>query len=175
MSKNKLATVNKEMAEVPAQNISPLIILQQAVASGANPENVRMMMDMAKEWEDREAKKAYVKAMTAFKLDPPNVYKTAHVSYEAKGFTTDYRHAELANACEILGHWSAVTMISTCVAETVSVWFTHRRCRCISTMFSPSSSRARRSRASPRASTSRRRRNGAPRPAPTPTSTSTWA
>ena len=44
-----------------------------------------------------EARKAYHVAMTAFKANPPQIDKDAHVSYSTSKGRTDYKHATLAN------------------------------------------------------------------------------
>lgn len=51
------------------------------------------LLEVQKDWEAMEAKKAYVQAMSNFKANPPEITKDQKVSYG----NTKYNHASLAN------------------------------------------------------------------------------
>lgn len=53
----------------------PLAMAMQAMKAGMSIADMRGMLDLQKDWEANEARKAYVDAVAAFKLDPPTVYK----------------------------------------------------------------------------------------------------
>ena len=65
---------------------------------------LQALLAVKKEWEDDEARKAFVVALNAFKADPPQVLKEAAVAFETKqGGKTGYKHAALDKASEIIG------------------------------------------------------------------------
>ena len=69
MSKTKNAVVVKETGNTPAEMINA------AVAKGANLEQLKGLLELKERFEGNEAKKAFVKAMTAFKAEAPKVTK----------------------------------------------------------------------------------------------------
>jgi hypothetical protein len=52
---------------------NPKTMIMQALDKGADPAVLRQLLDMQKEWEAMQAKKAYVAAMAAFKAECPPV------------------------------------------------------------------------------------------------------
>ena len=52
---------------------------------------------MQERWEANEAKKAYHRAMSAFKSNPPSIEKDKKVSYNSGKGTVKYNHSSLAN------------------------------------------------------------------------------
>ena len=58
-----------------AISAGPLAMAIQAMRAGMSIADMRGMLDLQKDWEANEARKAYVDAVAAFKLDPPTVYK----------------------------------------------------------------------------------------------------
>ena len=85
--------------ELPVTTVTPMMMLQTAVAKGADLEQLQKLMDLQDRWEKNEARKAYVTAITAFKQKPPDVLKKKDVSFG----TTKYKHATLDNASELIG------------------------------------------------------------------------
>src|SRR5690606_33815926 len=72
----------------------------QAVSQGADLEKLRTLMELKREWEADEARKAFVDAMAKFKANPPEIVKRKHVAYTTKsGGKTEYVHATLADVC----------------------------------------------------------------------------
>lgn len=82
---------------IPAMN--PMQMLGHAVQQGMPIETLRELMQLKKEWEADEARKAFVAAMAAFKANPPEIVKDKHVSFTTNKGTTQYDHATLGSLC----------------------------------------------------------------------------
>ena len=87
MSKNELQT----------QQRSPAEMIQAAVTGGADLKQLEGLLTLQERWEANEAKKAYHKAMTQFKANPPTILKDKAVSF-GQGKAA-YKHASLHNVC----------------------------------------------------------------------------
>lgn len=88
MKKEALVIIkDKELVGTPASMIS------QAIASGSDLDKLGKLLELQERWEANEAKKAYHRAMTAFKANPPDIEKDKKVAF----LTTKYNHATLAN------------------------------------------------------------------------------
>jgi len=88
------------MAEnLPAQS-APSILIELAINQGVDLDKIEKMLILQERWEKNEAKKAYVRAMTEFKADPPKIEKDRHVKYDTSKGKVDYRHASLANVTD---------------------------------------------------------------------------
>jgi len=78
---------------------SPVEVMQQAMASGVKPEDLEKMLALQIRWEQNESKKAYVKAMAAFKANPPEIIKKRKVDFTTAKGRTNYDYANLADVC----------------------------------------------------------------------------
>ncbi len=76
---------------------SPADLIRSAVAGNANLEQLKGLLELQERYEANEAKKAYHKAMAAFKANLPQIIKDKKVSYPAGGSTIKYAHATLCN------------------------------------------------------------------------------
>lgn len=76
---------------------SPAEMIRMAVSGGADLEKLNSLLDLQMKWEQNEARKAYHRAMSDFKANPPKILKDRTVSYGAG--KASYRHASLANVC----------------------------------------------------------------------------
>lgn len=86
------------------ESVTPMSMLQTAVARGATLDELTKLMDLQDRYEKTEARKAFVVALNAFKENPPEVLKQAAVSFETRqGGKTGYKHAALDKASEIIG------------------------------------------------------------------------
>ena len=95
----KEITAVKEKKEIPEN--SPAEMIRLAVAGGADLEKLEKLLTLQERWEANEAKKAYNKAMAAFKSNPPKINKDKKVGYESKtGGKVGYKHASLFNVTE---------------------------------------------------------------------------
>lgn len=84
-----------EQARAPVVQIpaGPLGGAIQALQSGISIESLKGLMDLQKDWEANEAKKAFVADMAQFKINPPEIIKTRLVSFSG----TEYKHATLGD------------------------------------------------------------------------------
>jgi hypothetical protein len=89
--------VKAEQREISAtQNqvaVGPMANAIAALQAGMTIESLRGIMDLQKEWEANEARKAYVADMAAFKLNPPEIYKSKQVAFQG----TSYMHATIGD------------------------------------------------------------------------------
>jgi len=76
--------------------VSPLGMVQLAVAKGAGIEVIERLMALAERWQANEAKRAYDAAMAEFKSHPPRIAKNKEVSFG----NTHYSHATLDEVCD---------------------------------------------------------------------------
>lgn len=80
--------------------VDPMRLLEIAVTQGVDTEKLEKLMALQERWEANQARQAFVRAMAAFKADPPVIGKDRHVNYTKKdGSVVDYHHAGLAEAC----------------------------------------------------------------------------
>lgn len=89
--------------EIAPVTPDPMHMLQSAIERGMSGEDLSKMMDLADRWEANQARKAYVRAMNAFKENPPVITKNKHVSFTTGRGTTEYDHATHDQVCEIIG------------------------------------------------------------------------
>lgn len=80
--------------------LSPLETINQAVEKGLDLEKVEKALVIHERWQAMEAKKAYHKAMAAFKENPPKIDKDKKVGYDTSKGKVGYSHASLANAVD---------------------------------------------------------------------------
>lgn len=102
----------KEVSQPPVlRDDSPAAMMMAAMSRGMGSmdlEKLEKFMELQEKWEKTEAKKAYAKAMTSFKENPPNINKDRHVKYQTDKGVTEYNHASLANVCDKINiHLSA--------------------------------------------------------------------
>lgn len=108
--KEQNAVVLHEPQEVQALPITPMQMLNTAVAQGADLDKLQKLMDLQERWEKNEARKAYVAALAEFKKDAPKIIKTKEVSFGAG--KTAYKHAMAGVASEVIGEALAVHGLS---------------------------------------------------------------
>ena len=83
--------------EIAITTGSPAEMIRQAVLSGGDLDKLEKLLGLQERWEANEAKKAYHRAMTAFKLNPPEIEKDKKVAYDSGKGKVSYNHASLAN------------------------------------------------------------------------------
>lgn len=85
-------------------NNSPLAMASEFIKNDSNVDidKLAKLLEVQERWEANEAKKAYVAAMTDFKLDPPKIIRDRHVKYQTSKGSTDYRHASLENVTAVI-------------------------------------------------------------------------
>jgi hypothetical protein len=85
----------------PSQQTTPMDLLRIVTERGASADEIGKFMDLMERQQAAEAKGAFVRAMAAFKKNPPDIYKNKAVGYEGKdGNLVGYMHATLGNICE---------------------------------------------------------------------------
>lgn len=86
----------------PPAVLTPVELLRIAVSQGADIDKLQKLMDLQERWDANEARKAFVAAMNKFKANPPTITKNKHVHFETAKGPTDYDHATLDHACEVI-------------------------------------------------------------------------
>ncbi|MEA3436554.1 MAG: ERF family protein [Thermodesulfobacteriota bacterium] len=89
----------KENEIVPASQTD---LIMTAIQRGFEPEFIEKMMGLQERFEANEAKKAYHKAMAAFKANPPKVWRDMQVKYGSGANATNWSHADLGVAAEAI-------------------------------------------------------------------------
>lgn len=89
---------NELVVQPPAK--TPAELIQIAVTSGADLEQLEKLMNLQERWEANEARKAYHKAMSAFKENPPKIDKDKNVGYNTAKGNVKYSHASLYNVVD---------------------------------------------------------------------------
>jgi len=69
----------KEITQIEQSNlvpITPMDLLKKATDSGADLDKMQQLMDLQERWEAKEAKKAYIIAMSTFRASCPSIDRT---------------------------------------------------------------------------------------------------
>ena len=115
LAKNRLIT-NGDVTmatelQIKAEGTAPLsadsaglmrIIDKAAQSPDFDVAKLSALLDVKERWEQAEARKAYVAAITLFKANAPQIIKDKEVSFGAG--KTAYKHATLDKASEQIGH-----------------------------------------------------------------------
>jgi hypothetical protein len=80
---------------------TPMQMLQLAMEKG-DISIIGKILDFQERWERAEARKAYLAAFAAFKAEAPEVLKNKHVSFGSGNKETEYDHASLDHACDVV-------------------------------------------------------------------------
>lgn len=90
-----VATVQENKAPALVhQATGPMANALAALAAGVSVQDLRGLLDIQKDWEANEARKAYVADMAEFKRNPPSIKKTKLVEHSG----ISYHHATLNDA-----------------------------------------------------------------------------
>lgn len=79
---------------------TPMEMVATIVARGGDMAQLEKLLDLQERWERTEAKKAFVKAMAAFKADPPTIVKDKQANF---GGGKGYSYANLAQVSAVVG------------------------------------------------------------------------
>lgn len=89
---------DRAVVPMPANpNATPMQMLAIAVAQGADIDKLEKLMALSKQWEENEARKAYVEAMANFKAEPITILKTKNVKIPNG---PQFKHATLAGVVD---------------------------------------------------------------------------
>lgn len=117
---------DRELPAVVPGNVTPMQLLNMAVAQGADLAKLEKLMDLQERWEKNEARKAYDVAMAEFKANPPVVYKDKQNAQYGSMYTTIGNLVNTINA-ELSKHGlSARWNIDQTNGIKVSCVLTHR-------------------------------------------------
>ncbi len=94
----KQEIIARDEASAPAEVMTPMTMLDRAVAQGASIEVLEKLMALQERWEANRARKAFDAAMSAAKAEIPVITKNKHVGFDSKkagAARTDYWHEDL--------------------------------------------------------------------------------
>ena len=94
---NEKKEMQKEKALISDGQYTPSALLALAIQKDIDLERLKTLMDLQERYDANEAKKAFTKAMTDFKMDPPKIIKDMTVEYMTSKGKTSYSHASLGN------------------------------------------------------------------------------
>lgn len=77
--------------------MTPMQMLQIAVAKGVDTEQIKALMDLQREWKADKARDAFHAAMNAFRSETLTIVKSKPVAFG----TTAYKHATLAGIVDV--------------------------------------------------------------------------
>lgn len=90
---------NKNEISTNVEN-SPAQLIIEAVKGGADLDKLKGLMELQERWDANQARKAFHKAMAAFKVNPPKIDKDKTVNYQSSKGVVKYDHASLGHVCE---------------------------------------------------------------------------
>jgi hypothetical protein len=105
------AVKQMELQPVPAEQapsptvMTPLAMIDRAIASGASIETLERLMALQERWEASEAKKEFDNAIAEVKAKIKPIIKNRHVGFESRkegGARTDYDYEDLAAIAEVV-------------------------------------------------------------------------
>ncbi len=84
--------------------MTPMDMVNQAVANGASIDVLTKLMDLHERWEAGQARKAFDEAIGAAKADMPTITKNKQVGFESArgGSKTSYRHETLDEIARVV-------------------------------------------------------------------------
>ena len=85
---------------VVKEELTPMGLLEKAVTSGADVEVLERLMALSERWQENQAQRAFVEALSAARGDLPAIVKTKTVDFTSKGGRTNYRYEDLADVIE---------------------------------------------------------------------------
>lgn len=120
--------LEKITQEVPALTpMTPMAMLGQAVANGADITVLTKLMELSERWEANIARKAYDEAMAAAKAEIPTIIKNRAVDFTSAKGRTNYKYEDLGEIAKtvapILGKYglSYRFRVTSVINEPVTV------------------------------------------------------
>lgn len=84
-----------ETRNLPAA-VTPMEMLDRAIANGASVETLEKLMDLQERWEKSEARKAFDAAMAALRIELPEIVKGREVDFTSSKGRTNYNYEDLS-------------------------------------------------------------------------------
>jgi len=81
---------------------TPGDVLRLAIEQRADPNYIRELMVLQREWDADNARKSYVAAMSRFKAEPLKIEKDKRVSFTTAKGKTEYSHATIGNVVSVI-------------------------------------------------------------------------
>ena len=94
---NNVLEINPNAAPVPIVAATPLDLLNRAAAAGAEPEVLAQWMALYERWDERQAKKAFDRAIALARAEIPTIIKNRAVDFTSQKGRTNYRYEDLAS------------------------------------------------------------------------------
>lgn len=93
-----------EMPATATNVVTPMTMIDRALASNATPETLERLLALQERWEANEARKAFDAALAAAKSEIPVITKNREVGYDHKSGEgkTSYRHEDLGEIARIV-------------------------------------------------------------------------
>lgn len=101
--------------EPSAPAITPMTLLEQAIAKGVDMEQLQKFMDMVEHWQKNQAKKAFFKALSSFQAMCPAIKKNKTAQIKSDKGSYSYKYADIGNVeaqikaamekCELTKRW----------------------------------------------------------------------
>jgi len=91
-----------ELAPVAAGGLTPMVMLDRALASGQGIEIIDKLMDLQERWEQNLGRKAFDNAMADAKASIPPIVKNREVDYTSSKGRTNYKHEDLAGIARVV-------------------------------------------------------------------------
>ena len=85
---------------IPIKDSSPSAMIRMAIAGNANLDQLEKLLALQERYDANQAIKAYNKAMTEFKANPPVINKDKKVGFSTAKGNVGYSHASLYNVVE---------------------------------------------------------------------------
>jgi len=93
-----VVTISAQAVQVAA---TPADLVRYAMDNNVDMDQLERFYELQRKWEEDQAKKAYVVAMSAFKAEPLVIEKTKQVSMKLKeGGKIEFKHVELAGVVD---------------------------------------------------------------------------
>jgi hypothetical protein len=88
----------QELERMPEQPsaITPMTMIDRALATGAAPETLEKLLALQERWEASQGRKAFDEAMAAAKAEIPTIRKNRTVDFTSVKGRTHYQHEDLA-------------------------------------------------------------------------------
>ena len=87
----------REVAHYQAPAVlSPLTMIDRALATGAAPETLEKLLALQERWEANQGRKAFDDAMASAKAEIPTIRKNRTVDFTSQKGRTHYKHEDLA-------------------------------------------------------------------------------
>lgn len=89
-----------EVYRKPPQGLTPTDLLQQAIERNLDIDKLAKLLELKREWDKDQARKAFVEAMNAFKVRPPTIAKTKAGPKLGNATSPAYFYAPLDQVCK---------------------------------------------------------------------------